>query len=304
MEETLKLIKAKLGPEHPHTLKTMNNLANSYCDAGKPDLALPLLEEALKLQKAKLGADHPDLLTTMNNLAMAYKDAGKMDLALPLLEASLKLSKARLGADDPETIISVNNSALIYLDAGMPDLALPLLQEAAWGVEKLRFRHQNAGRIVANLIACHERLKQFNQAGIWRRKWLAVLKERNGADSRPYATELMALGYTLLQQKEWIAAEPVLRECLSIVEEKQPGRSITFNTQGFLGASLSGQAKYTEAEPLLLKAYEGLAERARANPDPARATNMQQTAAQLIQLYEAWGKPTQAAEWRQKQRTP
>jgi tetratricopeptide (TPR) repeat protein len=265
---------------------------------------MPLLERALKVQQARLAADHPDLLATMNNLALAYKDAGKTDLALPLLEATLKFSKARMGDDDPEMIVSVNNSALIYLDAGKPDLALPLLQEAAAGVERRRFQHQNAGRIVSNLIACHERLKQFDQAHLWRRKWLEVLKERNGADSRPYATELMTLGYSLLQQKQWSNAEPVLRECLSIVEEKQPGRSITFNTQVFLGTSLSGQAKYTEAEPLLLKAYEGLTERARVNPDPARATNSQQAAQQIIQLYEAWGKPTQAAEWRKKQGTP
>jgi len=54
----------------------------------------------------------------------------------------------------------------------------------------------------------------------------------------------------------------------------------------------------------LLKAYEGLTERARVNPDYARATNIQQIAEQIFQLYEAWGKPTQAAQWRQKQGTP
>ena len=62
-EETLKLRKAKLGPEHPDTLFSMNNLALAYQAAGKPDLALPLFEETLKLKKAKLGPEHPDTLT-------------------------------------------------------------------------------------------------------------------------------------------------------------------------------------------------------------------------------------------------
>ena len=40
---------AKLGPEHPDTLTSMNNLALAYQAAGKLDLALPLFEETLKL---------------------------------------------------------------------------------------------------------------------------------------------------------------------------------------------------------------------------------------------------------------
>ena len=70
-EEMLKLRKAKLGPEHPDTLQSMNNLAVAYREAGKLDLALPLLEETLKLCRAKLGPEHPDTLISMNNLALA-----------------------------------------------------------------------------------------------------------------------------------------------------------------------------------------------------------------------------------------
>ena len=40
LEETLALRKAKLGPDHPDTLTSMNNLANSYDDAGQNDRAL------------------------------------------------------------------------------------------------------------------------------------------------------------------------------------------------------------------------------------------------------------------------
>ena len=54
--------KAKLGPDHPDTLTSMNNLANSYADAGQHDGALKLREETLALRKAKLGPDHPDTL--------------------------------------------------------------------------------------------------------------------------------------------------------------------------------------------------------------------------------------------------
>ena len=61
-EETLALQKAKLGPDHPDTLSSMNNLATSYPDAGQHDRAMKLYEETLALRRAKLGPDHPDTL--------------------------------------------------------------------------------------------------------------------------------------------------------------------------------------------------------------------------------------------------
>ena len=75
-KETLKLRKAKLRPDHPDTLVSMNNLARAYQAVAKLGLALPLFEETLKLMKAKLGPDHPDTLTSMNNLALAYRRPG------------------------------------------------------------------------------------------------------------------------------------------------------------------------------------------------------------------------------------
>ena len=94
-------MKAKLGPDHPDTLTSMNNLALAYQAAGKLDLALPLFEETLKLRKAKLGPDHPDTLRSMNNLASAYQAAGKLDLALPLFEETLKLGRRNLARTIP-----------------------------------------------------------------------------------------------------------------------------------------------------------------------------------------------------------
>src|SRR5205823_2759271 len=71
-EETLKLVTAKLGPEHPNTLLTMNNLANAYRATGRLGEALPLLEETLKGFKTKLGPDHPTTLICMSYLTDAY----------------------------------------------------------------------------------------------------------------------------------------------------------------------------------------------------------------------------------------
>ena len=50
------LRKAKLGPEHPDTLLSMNLLAVSYHEVGRDADALKLREERLAIMKAKLGS--------------------------------------------------------------------------------------------------------------------------------------------------------------------------------------------------------------------------------------------------------
>jgi tetratricopeptide (TPR) repeat protein len=236
---------------------------------------------------------------TMNNLAMGYKAVGKLDLALPLYEENLKLTRAKLGSDHPHTFTGMNNLALAYQAAKRLDLALPLLQEAAAGVEKMRFQHEHADRIVTNLVNCHEQLKQYDQAEPWRRKWLAVLQEQSGVDSVAAASALSGLGLNLLQQQKWTDAEAVLRECLAIREKKQPEAWMTFNTRSMLGGALLGQKKYADAEPLLLQGYEGMKKREAKIPQQSRGflTNSLQ---RLVRLYDAWGMKDRADEWRKK----
>ena len=65
-----------LGPNHPNTLSSMNNLAGLYKNQGKYDLAEPLYVECLELRKTILGPNHPDTLISMNNLAGLYESQG------------------------------------------------------------------------------------------------------------------------------------------------------------------------------------------------------------------------------------
>ena len=58
-EETLKAIKAKLGPDHPNTLTTMNSLGDGYIRAGQAAKAEPLLRECLAFRE-KIAARRVD----------------------------------------------------------------------------------------------------------------------------------------------------------------------------------------------------------------------------------------------------
>lgn len=63
-------IKEKLlGPDHPSTATSLNNLAELYESQGKYNQAVPLYKRALKIRENVLGPDHPDTATSINNLA-------------------------------------------------------------------------------------------------------------------------------------------------------------------------------------------------------------------------------------------
>ena len=83
LEETLEKQKAKLGADHPETLKSMNNVAMAYQSVGRPDKAELLLEETLAKVKGKVGPDHPDTLVIMNNLAALYQSTERSRKAAP-----------------------------------------------------------------------------------------------------------------------------------------------------------------------------------------------------------------------------
>jgi hypothetical protein len=100
-----------------------------------------------------------------------------------------------------------------------------------------------------------------------------------------------------VEQGKWAAAEPLLRECLALHAKKEADAWTTFHTQSMLGGALLGQEKYADAEPLLLRGYEGMKQREKTIPPPGKV-RLPEAVGRLVQLYEATGKEDEAARWR------
>ncbi len=92
------------------------------------------------------------------------------------------------------------------------------------------------------------------------------------------------------------AAEEFLLECLDIREKTQPDVWTTFNTQSMLGGALLGQKKYADAEPLLLKGYDGMKAREKTIP-PTGNIRIPEALDRLIELYTATNKPDEVKKW-------
>ncbi|MEI2777295.1 MAG: tetratricopeptide repeat protein [Tetrasphaera sp.] len=120
-----------LGPDHPNTLTSRNNLAGAYGSAGDLGRAIPLYTQTLTDSERVLGPDHPDTLTSRNNLAGAYRSAGDLGRAIPLYQATLTDSERVLGPDHPDTLTSRNNLAIALWQNGNREAAYEEMQGAA-----------------------------------------------------------------------------------------------------------------------------------------------------------------------------
>ena len=117
-----------LGPEHPNTATSLNNLAVLYDTQGLYAQAEPLYQRALAIREQVLGPEHPHTASSLNNLAALYHDQGLSAQAEPLYQRALAIREQVLGPEHPNTATSLNNLAALYDTQGLYAQAEPLLQ--------------------------------------------------------------------------------------------------------------------------------------------------------------------------------
>jgi tetratricopeptide (TPR) repeat protein len=110
-----------LGPDHPNTLMSRNNLAAAYWAAERTTDAIPPLEANLADYERLLGPDHPNTLMSRNNLAEIYRAAERTTDAIRLHEANLPRLERVLGPEHLNTITGRSNLAETYKTARQPD---------------------------------------------------------------------------------------------------------------------------------------------------------------------------------------
>ncbi len=225
--------------------------------------------------------------------------SGKLDLALPLFEDTLNLTKAELGPDHPRTLVSMSNLASAYWDAGKLDLALPLHEETLKLLKaKLGPHHPHTLMSMNNLASAYQIAGKLDLALPLFEETLKLRKAKLGRDHPDTVGTMASIGLLLIEKRLFTEAEPQLRECLAIREKTKPDDWRTFNTRRLLGSALLGQKKYADAEPLVLKGYQGMKEREKSIPKSGGgAKRIPEALDALIELYTATNKPDEVKKW-------
>jgi non-specific serine/threonine protein kinase/serine/threonine-protein kinase len=175
-----------------------------------------------------------------------------------------------------------------------------LFKEALEGQRKfLGPEHASALVTMTRLARMYEGQAEYEKAEALYANVLEIRTRTLGRAHVDTAGALESIGRLRLKQKKYGEAVSLLKECLTIWVKTNPDAFDRFETESLLGASLAAQGIYVEAEPLLLSGYEGLSKRETIMPFDQRSS-VSESGQRIIELYNAWHKPSKATEWRER----
>jgi Tfp pilus assembly protein PilF len=298
--QALDIERRVLGPQHAETLSCMNNLGNVYRAQGKGAQAEALYSETLEIRRRVLGPEHPDTLISMNNLANVDWSQGKYGQAEALYSQTLEIQRRVLGPEHPDTLLSMGNLADTYAKEGKYAQAEALFSQTREISRRvLGPEHPETLAFLADFASMYQRQGEYALAETLAAQVLAGRRRALGSehpDAMPSAPDL-ALAY--VSQGKFAESERLAREAMEADKKVQPDDWQRFRAESLLGASLAGEKKYDEAEPLLLEGYQGMLARKDRIDVPYRY-HLDLAHQWLVQLYQAWGQPAKAAEWSKK----
>ena len=302
--QTLEIRRRVLGPEHPETLASMTNLADVYYSQGKYAQAEALDSQTLEIRRRALGPEHPNTLTSMNGLAVDYDSQGKYAQAEALFSQTQEIQRRVLGPEHPSTLISMSNLAGTYGYQGKYAQAEALYSQTLKIKNRVRGpEHPTTLNTLSDFASMYQRQGKYALAETYAAQALAGRRHALGPEHPDTMASAADLALAYLSQGKFTESEPLARQAMEFDRKKQPDDWQGFRAETLLGASVAGQKKYAEAEPLLLEGYQGMVAR-KDKMEAADQYHLDRAREWIVQLYQAWGKPEKAAEWKQGRAEP
>ena len=204
LEATLMIREKAQGPDHPDTLRVLNNLGLVFLTLGQTKEAEALLGRALASMERTLGPDHPAVADALHNLAAASTDSDdtrRIEAALPLLERAAAIRTQALGPENPRTAESLQAIARV-------DLSLA---------------HRAGARRMSDLLGGARpklaREAYLDRAGAGFSRALAIREKALGPDHRDVAASLRGLASVCVERGDYARAEPLMKRALAIAEK-------------------------------------------------------------------------------------
>jgi hypothetical protein len=119
-----------LGPEHPETLMSVENLACDYADEGKYSQAETLFAQTLEIQRRVMGPESRFAINTLSDAVFMYQREGKYTLAEAYAVEVLAARQHNLGRQSAVTTESAADMALTCLSQRKFAQSEPLAREA------------------------------------------------------------------------------------------------------------------------------------------------------------------------------
>src|SRR5258708_6287500 len=212
-QQSMEIRQRVLGPEHPDTLTSMNDLATDLDDSGHYAEAEKLEREALDISRRVLGPEHPGTLMLMNNLATDLDDSDAE--AEKLFRETLDIKRRVLGPEHPDTLLAMSNLAYVLADKGRYAEAEKLHRETV----DLRRRvlgpeHPDTLKSMTNLAIVLSREGRDAEAETLEREALDISRRGLGPKHKGTLTSMDNFAIVLSREGRNAEAETLEREAL------------------------------------------------------------------------------------------
>lgn len=279
-------------------LSLLSRVRMQFSKSKQPNVAEAVDRKLVELQE-QIQRARNDIAPAMIRLAKCYQSLGYSERALPLYEQVYHLRISTVGLQDQVTISAKIDLGLCYITVGRFAQAVTLLGEKYDDdVEGATSKSMGTAWyvIVTKLVDAYTDLGEYGKAESCLLEWIEMAKQQHGLTYSQPPIDPLAW---IMENNKAINVEPIIRERLAMCEAKRPGGWQAFYCKALLGHTFLSQTRYSDAQQLLLEAYNGLkVENVKAVGTSQRYNRMIDTLERLIELYSEWDKPEEADKWR------
>ncbi len=257
--QVLEMRRRVLGPDDPDTTRSMNILGNVYEAEGRFTQAETVYRQIWDIRRRVLGSEHGFTLGAPNNVAEIESLEGKYADAEALDSQLLEIRRRTLGPEVSDTLLSMGALARDYALEDKYSSAEALFAQT------LEIERRVLGReswvtldALSDAAFMYQREGEYAMAENYAAEVLAAERHTVGSDSPVTMDAAAALASAYLSEGKFTESEPLAREALRFYQTNQPDSWQRFRAETLVGASLAGQKKYADAEPLLTEGYHGM----------------------------------------------
>ena len=293
MRGALSMYREVHGEEHTEVATSMGTLASLVWDRGDYVEAEALLRESLDLRRKLYGDDHPGLAIGLHNLGTLLRDVKRYDEAEEALRTALAINRQALGPEHRHVVDNLNVLASVLRGKGDLEAAEPVFKE----VLALRRRilgpeHPGVSITLDSYAALLKARGDLDGAERLELEAIAIARKAYGDEHFAVALTTSKLAGILRSKGDIEGATRLFRDSLALMERVLGPKHVhTSLTRLALAECLAEMFRFEEAEAFMKTSYEILLE---TQDDRF----IRQAAANLVTLYEKWGRSELAAEYR------
>jgi tetratricopeptide (TPR) repeat protein len=304
LEFAVERIDESFGEQPEIEAAVRSNIGGAYVHLRRYEEAESLLRRALEIQQRIWGEGHRETASSLVEMGFLFLQQGKWEEAEPFIRDGVRLAR-KLG-EQGQVLLgnAMINLAQLAVHRGDLDEAESIYRDLLAMYQK---RDSDSGVAWArhSLAGLLGEKGDYEEAEALYRDALDGVRKIHGNEYPMVATCLLDLGRmiarlnapTEVQQRDGDCetALPLFEEAIRIREASMELNSADYLLYSY-GQCLTALARYEEAEQQLVLAYS-LVRDTRGTEDKATLRYVEYVEA-LADLYEAWGKPEKAAEYR------